>query len=475
MAFRSDVIWKHVVKPANLLPGASQSVSQSSSLPEVTAVDVYPAVASQLRAAYLAPQSDGRAADALHRYALSVSQRIDLSPPDADDAAAPTRDDFSAVVVINACPEPHDVRPATVRAPWDATVVTLDRTRQYDIVLYPGGLERFAGVYPGAVLGIHGTVLRRDPGTMRAAEIAVSRLVHPTIPKPLVGVAPSATAQAPGSARVHFAAGPFGYDLRRITTTLQKIVEVAKLRKAQLCVICGPFLPVPNPTNAESVIDAMPPVAEMVEMLSRLQQVAMREAPSMHLAFLPSTNDLSCIPVVPTTTPMLFPDNLSPLTVHFECSNPTEFELGGLKIGVCSYDALSQLAAVHLERGFTADTRVRQLCHSLVRSGLYVPNVTGHRTVDVTMLDKVALGAPSGGAVPHVLFYPNHLVSTPIAITVGGPGGVVLASCSNESDQALDAMTIMELYVADTAAAVTRGCTAENGVVLSTIQLLPTE
>jgi hypothetical protein len=457
-----EFTWRHVVRPANLLSaagGGQTSEVAPSTFPErpaCTDIAVHSCISRDVIAPYMSSQVDSRAAECRHQYALDVASRIDLAEGESEDSTVP-QDDFVAIVTITSAADPAESgNVGAARVPWGSVVVTTDRLRQYPVTLYATDLPRFTGIFPGAVVGVRGTVLKRDTSTMRPKDVALNRIVLPKLPVRQLVAATDAT---PRSLRVHFAAGPYGRDATALQSAVAKLMDLAVQRRAQLSFICGPFAPVPA-VGDHLAVDRLPTDLELFAMNKQALTFAAAH-PSTRFVLVPAVNDITCVPVMPQVPPYALGE--SPVT---EYSNPCEATAAGLTIGVCSYDAFSLLKGVQLERGVPPEARLRQLCHSLVRSGVYVPVVdSGDRVTDVTMLNRMAFGyaaAQDNSAqqqLPQVVFYPNVSYTTPFAVPAGGPNGTLVVSCSNREGQ--QGFTVLELTITDTARATREGCVPE--------------
>ena len=473
--------WRHVFKPAGLLVPAGVAVPELpqdfTKQPHVSDIALHNTIAEEGAAPYMALQTDAAAAECRHAYCQSVARRIDLDTPATTETAAAS--DFVCIVLISGCVDPHDERPDARRVPWDSVVVVGDRTRQYPVALFATDLPRFTGIYPGAVVGIRGAVLKRDASTMRPRDVAVNEVIHPSIPRPAYGPG-GAAPTGPGGVRIMVACGPYPAGGETLQSAVMKIYSIAQHRGAQMVVIAGPYITAPTPGKVQTEQVNRRNIENMVnEVVTQSGRTPDRKCRAV---FMPALDDISCVPVMPQLPSVCF-DEFDSAAVDVTASNPCEFTVAGaLRIGVCNYDAIALLRGAQLDRGLPPDASIRQVCHSIARSGVYAPVVDGHERVsDIKHLDRLAFGAAAAKATgapatvptpPHVMVYPNRSFSSPLAQTIGGEGGPLFVSFANGSDKSV---AVLELTIADVERAARGGCTHENGVSAGIIDLVLNE
>lgn len=359
-------------------------------------------------------------------------------------AIQPGRSDiFSAVVVVSSLP---DTRRGTAGLPWAVSVLSLPpsgwdvdgliaellerrpydcRLPTFDLPVWAMDFHRFAGCYPGAVLGIVGHVLKRD-GQRRPTSVGLRRLLHPPMPPvpwPLsrgaAGLPPSlARHGGPVPLRMHFCSGPFPRRYR--DSFLKSAVSCAVARGADLLVIAGPFTP---EDSADDTAFATVSYTDSYLWIEGELGVQLRGTRT-RVVLVPSLDDVLVPPVLPQPPLDIFPQGEGESV--FVASNPCEISIAGVRVGVCAADVLSTLKEGYAERGYASDSQQGRLAETVLLSGLFSPVLSFPSPQhEATLLDRMRLCGGCCGPVgtteeeehnttpvepptlPHVLFLPS--------------------------------------------------------------------
>ena len=252
---------------------------------------------------------------------------------------------------------------------------------------------RTTGVFVGGIIAVVGEITQRDVRQqvvgLSAVDILTPRM--PPVPWLLPQAAQEQAVKLPfdsalESLRIHFVAGP--YPKPFAGQLLQSVVITAMQRKVDLLVIAGPL--VVEPTN-DADFDSLftDQLYRTIEEVHQALPTGDDKPTRTRIILIPSLDDVTLTPVTPQLPYDILPDEFPGFSF---ATNPCSITIGGLTVGVSSFDALSQLQGEFFEQGCDHQSRPYRIADTVLRTGLYMPLSTTVRPwLDLAHLHRLRL------------------------------------------------------------------------------------
>eukprot|EP01087_Luapelamoeba_hula_P005130 TRINITY_DN15210_c0_g1_i1.p1 TRINITY_DN15210_c0_g1~~TRINITY_DN15210_c0_g1_i1.p1 ORF type:complete len:485 (-),score=51.49 TRINITY_DN15210_c0_g1_i1:75-1508(-) len=239
-------------------------------------------------------------------------------------------------------------------------------------------------LFPGQVVAVRGTNPHGE--TLYCKQI----MTHTT---------PATSTQSPplegDGFKMLVLAGPFApHDRLEYIGFHQKLVNLVNDKKPDLLLLIGPLLDVLHPQVQTGNLGDR----TMDEYLEKvILGPIVRKLPHQKIAVVPSIRDAQNIHVM-----LPQPSEAIKAGIRY-LSNPANFQIESVRIGVLSQDVLSELDSVVNENGCTSGERTQRLISHLLQQRSYYPLLTGAAGVDVHELARLQLQRP------HILITPSRM------------------------------------------------------------------
>lgn len=269
------------------------------------------------------------------------------------------------------------------------------------VLLYPRGLQRFTGVYPGAVLRVKGEAFKFDVSG-QPTSVGVTDACFPQRPPISWGKPNMADSTNPTHARIHCAAGPFP---RRDFSPIVHSIKVAAQRGANVLICYGPFVPEVPTKDATALVtqtfeDTLNSMFDLVE-ATLTEDEEVKRSSLERVYFVPSLQDINNFPVFPQPK-FAIAEGCDQYKV---VANPATITVGGITLKCANYPSVDMLAETMMERWHDRQRLIRA-GECLMRDRLLIPfGGFPSRHIDLKWLQTLKIMDDLEFEPPHAVIF----------------------------------------------------------------------